>query len=382
MAINIEDPYSMISITPNNDWDIVEPVAVKGSINKWSFIKPVIADDHTELINPDGFYAVNDGFTIKGYSTPMAAIQSAINGATDNWKYTRPVDGVNWGRITDWIGYNHSDKQSWFNLTISPTSGRSGTAVTVKLHNRGFITGTFINFACMSSYKNAITSQPSNNVLSYGLIFQKKNSTNTAIFYKYCSNTGLGNISSDTDFAFTVPSSVLTSGDYYVMPTITTYTNMNDNTFVDWSKDNDSYTWWAFPFDTTSKPVFTVGSATIDVLGGIDATVYFDGYMQGSTYYLYSVYVILSSSLSSAYNIGVQLDIVDYEGGTIQPPGTSSELISTTAYIPAGQDWEDSVNFDKNEYGYISFQYMDSPRLRLILSYGGNEKTEIIELDK
>ena len=73
MAVNISEPYSMLGVSPSGDWDVGEPIYTKGSINKWSFVKPVKHTSSGALSSSD-LLSVNDGFTIKTYNHPVTAI--------------------------------------------------------------------------------------------------------------------------------------------------------------------------------------------------------------------------------------------------------------------------------------------------------------------
>ena len=64
------------------------------------------------------------------------------NGATDNWTYSRPVNGTDWARLADWevdgVRYNHT-ATNWFNLSMNKNSGTSGTSVWMNMNNKFFL---------------------------------------------------------------------------------------------------------------------------------------------------------------------------------------------------------------------------------------------------
>lgn len=379
VPIDISDSYIAMVVRPKGDWDVGEPIYQLGAINKWSFYKPVISDKHSELTSLEDFYNTNNGFSIQSYNHPVSAIRSMTDGL-DNWSYERPKNDIDWARLTDWNGYNHF-AANWFNLSMNKSSASSGTQITIKLNRSDFLLTEFLQFSAMSAYKNAISSQPSNKILSWGLIFWK-NGANDAVYYKYGDNV---NVPTDTenDFEFTVPSTVLDPGTYYVMPTVTSYTNLSNNTFTKISKDDISYLWWAFPSDSNSTRTFTVN--TVNVLNGIQIEVipYDNNYVSGGTYFAYGIGLTLINTNSVATgNLNVRMEIVNYDGGTIVPSDYGTTLINTTANIPASTGgsygyFDTDVDFEKTEAGYLRWDFWNStdvPQVMVTISNSTGEK--------
>lgn len=370
MAVNIGDPYNWLGVSPTGDWDVGEPIYSKGNINKWSFVKPVIHSSSGELATSD-LYSVNDGFTIKTYNHPVAAIQSMVNGATDNWLYKRPVNGVDWARLSDWeidgVYYNHSIA-NWFNLTMSKTSGASGTSVTVNMSNRLFLSSAsggyaFKNFAAMNSYKSNY---------AWGLIFWKSGATD-AYFMKMGDNVNVPT-DSEHDFAFTIPSS-LPTGNYYVMPTVTTYKQPANGSFTNINKDLTSYVWFAFPSDSNASRTFTVGSAALNV--AISINPWSENYDSNYTYYMRGIDIYVDNNGSTATgNVNIRAEIVNYDGGSISPSNYSAEILFDTANIAAGGSYETSLDFDpKGEGQYLRFSYGNTSDIpQLMVSVGVEQR--------
>ena len=365
MAVNISEPYSMLGVSPSGDWDVGEPIYTKGSINKWSFVKPVKHTSSGALASSD-LLNVNDGFTIKTYNHPVTAIQSMTNGATDNWVYSRPVSGTDWARLADWevdgVRYNHT-ATNWFNLSMNKNSGTSGTSVWMNMNNKFFLgnasgSNGFKDFAVMQSYKNNY---------AWGLIFWKSGSTN-AYFMKMGDNA---NVPTDTehDFAFTIPAtSTLPTGTYYVMPTVTNYKSPNNGTFTNISKDTTSYVWFAFPSDSNANRMFTVGS------GALNLTIYIEpweeNYDSNHTYYMRGIDIYVDNNGSSATgNINITAEIINYDQGSISPSNYSATILNDTANIGANGTYYSTLDFDpKGDGQYLRFSYgntSDLPQLQV-----------------
>lgn len=367
------DPYTVLGIVPTTSgaYDVAEP-QLSTAINKWSFAKPVEGGNYPALSNPEGFYSLNDGFSFATYTHPAAAIQSMITGDTENWKYTERST-TSWRRQTDWEGYNHNS-ECWFNLTFSKTSMGVGDTVTVRTNRRGFVTSGFLNFAVMSAYKGSTSA-----VLAYGLIFQKKgtSSPDTAIFYKYATNISIGDKNDEADFEFTVPSTVLKAGEYYVMPAVTTYTNLTDGSFTEMRGDTEYGTWWAFPAE--SLQTITIAAVSTSVLDKVGISCYArGGLLSGTTYYFEDISVELSNSTGGTLSgVQVMVKIIDYMGGTIQPSGTSAILLDSSINVGTSGATA-TASFAKNDLGYISVEYVSDPIVEIVVEYGDDSKSMTI----
>jgi hypothetical protein len=123
-----------------------------------------------------------------------------------------------------------------------------------------------------------------------------------------------------------------------------------------------------------------VGSGTVDVLRYVDASVDYYGEWVGSEYRVYWLDVEVSSDNAAAYNIGVDVSIDNYEDGSIQPAGQGALLLSKSGSVPSGGSVVYSVDYEKNERGYVSWIPIEGARLRIVLRYGNEEKEISIDL--
>ena len=364
--INIAEPYSAMGITPSGDWDVVEPIALKGDVRKWSFYKPVIADKPGEMIMPDDFYAVNDGFSFVTYSYPASAIQAAMPQTDGNWAYNRPIENVHWGRSSDWDGYNHNDTKSWFDLSFTKT----GDTIGVRTHRRGSVVWEFPQmFKATESWHGAKTE-----VYSVGLIFQKKGTpaVGTATFYRFGTNLNVSDGEEyDMTFSASEAQSNLDSGTYYVIPCITTY--MTGGKWQTLRSDSSYGVWYAFPpTNYSSMATYTVGSSMTSTLDNVTVDFYGGSEVGGTTYRFENITLTLNNSGAALNGVNVSARFKDYQYITA---GNSEQFISQSVDIPQQGSVDIEVNFDKSEYGYIDVEFIERAHIEVTLMYGTESKT-------
>ena len=92
-------------------------------INDNSFWKPVSSNKVT-MNNDNDFYALDDGFNITAYSSPMSLWNAIVN--EQDWIYQRPEGtAASRYRLGDYRGYN-SEAPAWFdwNFTVTTSAGK------------------------------------------------------------------------------------------------------------------------------------------------------------------------------------------------------------------------------------------------------------------
>lgn len=339
--IDTVDPYTLLGLTPSADYSVGEAIT-KGSINQWSFYKPIVASKTPTLNKPDDFYTYNDGFTISTYNYPSQVIQACINSDYSSWVYTKPTDG-NQLRLTDWNGYDKG-ATNWFTLTGSKSSAGAGETVTFSMARSSFPT-EFLNFAAMSAYKGS-----TQNVLSHGLVFQKSgaSTSSTALFYKYCSNLSGGDYDDTVGYSLTIPATTtLSTGTWKVVPTITTYTNMNDGTWLSIKEEGEYGTWWCFPATPFTLTIKTTTSVEDQIKSDITVYVYIDGYyVSGTSFEISMITVDIENSGTSAYSGTVSGNMVncDISGEvTLTSPSFSVSANSSTTVTVFNGDKDGTV---------------------------------------
>lgn len=113
--VNIKDPYACLGVGQYNGWYDLAYICSNqhGKTNIWSKWKPVIVDTPKDITEEQ----------LKAAAYGLQWYQSG-DSLTYSIRYLPPVSGVNWQRITDFIGYNH---------TITSGLGWKVTAITKDL---------------------------------------------------------------------------------------------------------------------------------------------------------------------------------------------------------------------------------------------------------
>lgn len=113
--VNIKDPYVCLGVGQYNDWYDLAYICSNqhGKTNIWSKWKPVIVDTPKDITEEQ----------LKAAAYGLQWYQSG-DSLTFSIRYLPPISGVNWQRITDFIGYNH---------TITSGLGWKVTAITKDL---------------------------------------------------------------------------------------------------------------------------------------------------------------------------------------------------------------------------------------------------------
>lgn len=113
--INIKDTYVCLGVGQYNGWYDLAYICSNqhGRTNIWSKWKPVIVDTPKEITEEQ----------LKAVAYGLQWYQSG-DSLTYSIRYLPPVSGVNWQRLTDFIGYNH---------TVTSGLGWKVTAVTKDL---------------------------------------------------------------------------------------------------------------------------------------------------------------------------------------------------------------------------------------------------------
>lgn len=104
--ISASDPYQVLGVGMYaGGYDIGYICSNNhGKINKWSYDKPIRVDTPAELSETQKQDASNgmDAY----YSTDLDSV--IANAEKADWGYLPPRSGVDWSRLTDFIGYNHN----------------------------------------------------------------------------------------------------------------------------------------------------------------------------------------------------------------------------------------------------------------------------------
>lgn len=365
--VNIGDPYTALGVSPSGDYNVGEPIFAKGDIRKWSFYKPVVADKVGVMAMPDDFYAVNDGFSFVTYSNPASAIQAAMSQTDGNWLYNRPQDNSHWARLADWDGYDHSEAESWFDLSMT----KVGDTIGVRTRRRGSAVWEFPQmFKVTESWHGAKTE-----VYSVGLIFQKKGTSavGTATFYRFGTNLNVSDGEEyDMTFSASEAQSNLDSGTYYVIPCITTY--MAGSKWQTLRSDSQFGVWWVFPpTNLAAMAVYTVASAVTSSLDNVSVELDIVGYEAGALKYNFEEINITLMNSGAALN-GVEVAARWKNYAAIQPPGTSGQFLSQRVDLPEASSVEMYVSFSKMEEGFVSVDFVERVEIEVTLTHGGKER--------
>lgn len=113
--VNVKEPYTLLGLGAYNGWYDLAYICSNqhGRTNIWSKWKPVIVDTPKEITEEQ----------LKAVAYGLQWYQSG-DSLTYSIRYLPPVSGVNWQRLTDFIGYNH---------TVTSGLGWKVTAVTKDL---------------------------------------------------------------------------------------------------------------------------------------------------------------------------------------------------------------------------------------------------------
>lgn len=238
------------------------------NINKWSFYKPVSSTKVT-LEDDDDYYDCNDGFSIATYSTAL----DLINGMVNNTAWTYQPRTVY--RLGDFKNYNHNATE-WFQLDAATYTAYDGSAIHFTLSNDlGWL---FNNFAMFRE----ITDSHQSGHLDIGFILTTswESNVNSCYYYKFCDCLDYDNRQS------IVFSASLPDGTYYVVPVLTTYTNVNAGTFVYLTENSSVYgNWYALPSQPVAITKTASGSEGSEVLDNIDVEASNGSYTDGGDSY-------------------------------------------------------------------------------------------------
>lgn len=232
----------MISVTDiskllNEKTVYIDSLSQSNNINKWSFYKPV---NNTKLsrLNDSDFYSANDGFNLHAWSTWY----DCLNNRNYDWKYkdrTAPF------RLGDFIGYNHNNRNPWFQMDCA-----QGSTVYSDSNANIFIDGDIQSF--VNNYNVFYGASDSNIDLVYIII---DNDSNSKHLYKFSAVEWLADYNS---YYLTINSNFTIGRSYTVVPMLTTATQQwTDRTMQSLREDTTLYgSWWNFPY--TSEISFTV----------------------------------------------------------------------------------------------------------------------------
>lgn len=235
------------------------------NINKWSFHKPV-SSTKVALEDDDDYYDCNDGFSISTYSSALDLISGVVNNTA--WTYQpRTVY-----RLGDFRNYNHNATE-WFQFDAATYTAYDGSAIQFTLSDDlGWL---FNNFAKFRDY--TASHQSGNLDIGFILTTSWNSSINSCYYYKFCDYLDYDNRQS------IVFSADLPDGTYYVIPVLTTYTNVTAHSFTYINQNSSIYGYW---FALPSQPVAITKTASSsegsDVLDNIDVETISSGSVQGS----------------------------------------------------------------------------------------------------
>ena len=309
------------------------------NINKWSFYKPV-SSVKVALEDDDDYYECNDGFNISTYSSALNLISGVVNNTA--WTYQpRTVY-----RLGDFRNYNHNATE-WFQFDAITYSAYNGSVIQFTLSDDlGWL---FNNFGVFSQ----LVASHQSGYLDIGFILTTSwtNNVNSCYYYKFCDYLDYDEHQS---IAF---NSNLPDGTYYVIPVLTTYTNVTAGTFTYINQNSNIYgNWYALP----SQPVVITKTASSgedsEVCNQIDVYTdngsYTDGSDSNGEYisnldfdlivtndYSRSVNVVVTLKFLNAYVYGSVRDIViATKQFNLASGGTGTQHISypDTIYYLAG----------------------------------------------
>lgn len=214
----------------------------------------------------DDYYDCNDGFSIATYSTALDLISGMVNNTA--WTYQpRTVY-----RLGDFRNYNHNATE-WFQLDAATYTAYDGSVIHFTLSNE--LDWLFNNFA---KFRDYTASHQSGN-LDIGFILARSwnSNVNSCYYYKFCDCLDYDNRQS------IIFSANLPDGTYYVVPVLTTYTNVNAGTFVYLTENSNIYgNWYALPCQPVAITKTASSSESSDVLDNIDVEASNGSYTDGS----------------------------------------------------------------------------------------------------
>lgn len=225
---------SLVRNTIGENKNDVGQLCTSNKINPNSFYKPITRN---KLILTDAdFYAVNDGFNVQSYNSPITLWNAIVNGET--WT---PLTAEAPYRLGDFRWYDHN-AGPWFEWAFMNTSqARKGESRSIENSGSKDLAWIYNNFAAFSGVQNS----GGNDNACLGLLMSPNWTGNdmSVYFYRICSI-----LDYDSErLNFTVPSD-LNSYDrnYKFTPVLSTYmmSNNGDCTYFTTSNPPQVSSWW------------------------------------------------------------------------------------------------------------------------------------------
>lgn len=225
---------SLVRNTLGENKNDVGQLCTSNKINPNSFYKPITRN---KLILTDAdFYAVNDGFNVQSYNSPITLWNAIVNGET--WT---PLTAEAPYRLGDFRWYDHN-AGPWFEWSFMDTSqARKGESRPIQNNGNKDLAWVYNNFAAFSAIQNS----GGNDNACLGLLMSPNWTGNdiSVYFYRICSI-----LDYDSErLNFTVPSD-LNSYDrnFKFTPVISTYMMGSDGSCTYFTESNPPQvsSWW------------------------------------------------------------------------------------------------------------------------------------------
>ena len=207
-------------------------------INEHSFWKPVSSNKVT-MNNDNDFYAIDDGFNINAYGSPMSLWNAIVNEET--WIYQRPEGtAASRYRLGDYRFYN-SEAGPWFSWNFTDTTSAAKNEHR-SIENNGskdlaWIYGNFASFSWVNS------GNQDNAVLGLLMSPAWTGNEHGVYFYRYCST-----LDYDSErLNITIPDDLNSYNcQYKFVPVLTNYTQGNNGDCLYFTENNwqGGSFWW------------------------------------------------------------------------------------------------------------------------------------------
>ncbi len=280
------------------------------NINKWSFYKPV-RSTKVAMEDDSDYYDCNDGFSISTYSSALDLISGVVNNTA--WTYQpRTVY-----RLGDFRNYNHNATE-WFQFDAITYTAYNGSVIQFTLSDD--LSWLFNNFAKFRDY--TASHQSGNLDIGFILTTSWNSNVSSCYYYKFCDYLDYD------DRQSIVFSADLPDGTYYVIPVLTTYTNVTAHSFTYINQNSSIYGYWyALPSQPVAITKTTSSGESSDVLDDIDIETSNGSYTDGSDIngeyisnldfdltvtngYSRSATIVVTLKFLNAYDYGSVRDIV------------------------------------------------------------------------
>ena len=222
------------------------------NVNQWSFYKPVSVQKYSGLVDSD-YYAVDDGFTIPTYSSPLELINALISGT--KWTYNKPAGGAGSPyRLGDFRGYNHT-ATNWFDMSIG-----GGSSDVEYSSNRTFSMG--VDVSSLLQFNKFAFAKTAVGVLDVGLILVNSwTSTSSGFLYK------ISDIRDYEQLNMNILND-LSLGVWYAVPVLFTHSNQSNNSLLYFNQNSTSYgTFYLLPANPCTVNI--IGSGGGIALGNV-----------------------------------------------------------------------------------------------------------------